>query len=201
MRNTYMLIDYENVPVKSLPSLDADAVQVLVFVNENLTKVSLDVASAMQNLGARSRYIRMSGHGSNALDFHIAYYLGALAAKDPAASFLVISKDSGFDPLIAHLKYLKICAARVEELPKATAPKVAPMPSMAERTAPIVKLLRQQGAAKPKSVKTLSSQISAQFQRQLSADELAAMLAELQHRGVIIVNGTKVSYVLPDEAT
>jgi hypothetical protein len=190
MRNTYILIDYENVPVRSLPSLDAGAVQVLVFVNEDQAKLSFEVASAMQNLGSRGRYIRMSGKGCNALDFHIAYYLGVLAAKDPEASFLVISKDGGFDPLIAHAK----------DLTTALALKATGLPSMAERITPVVERLRQQGAAKPKSVKTLCSQINAQFHSQLDAGELAATCAELQARGIIIVNATRVSYALPDEA-
>jgi hypothetical protein len=46
----------------------------------------------------------MDGNGTNALDFHIAYYIGRLAAKCPDAYFHIISKDTGFDPLIKHLK-------------------------------------------------------------------------------------------------
>jgi hypothetical protein len=46
----------------------------------------------------------ISGNGPNALDFHIAYYVGEISQKDPDAYFHIISKDTGFDPLIQHLR-------------------------------------------------------------------------------------------------
>jgi hypothetical protein len=52
----------------------------------------------MQALGAKAQYVKISGNGSNALDFHIAFYIGHLGAVDPTAYFHIISKDAGFDP-------------------------------------------------------------------------------------------------------
>ena len=52
----------------------------------------------MHQLGPRSSYVRLEASGSNALDFHIAYYLGNLVISDPTAYFHIISKDTGFDP-------------------------------------------------------------------------------------------------------
>ena len=57
----------------------------------------------MQLLGENARYIKISGNGRNALDFHIDYYIGVLATKDSNGRFHVISRDKGFDPLIRHL--------------------------------------------------------------------------------------------------
>ena len=54
----------------------------------------------MQSLGADAEYVRIEGNGPNALDFHIAFYIGNIAAKDPDCYFHIISKDTGFDPLI-----------------------------------------------------------------------------------------------------
>jgi len=51
-------------------------------------------------MGERAEYVRISGNGSNALDFHIAFYIGQLAAHEPDAYFHIISKVTGFDPLI-----------------------------------------------------------------------------------------------------
>ena len=50
--------------------------------------------------------VRLTEPGKNALDFHIAYYLGQLALKEPDAFFHIVSKDTGFDPLIQHLNGL-----------------------------------------------------------------------------------------------
>ena len=48
------------------------------------------------------------------LDFHIAYYIGRLAAEEPSAHFHIISKDAGFDPLIQHLRSKQILSSRVQ---------------------------------------------------------------------------------------
>src|SRR5262249_48607087 len=48
--------------------------------------------------------IDIEGHGKNALDFHIAFYLGEYLARDRDTQCVILSKDTGFDPLIDHLK-------------------------------------------------------------------------------------------------
>ncbi len=66
--------------------------------------------------GNGARYIEMAGTGHNALDFHIAYYIGHIAAVDKDAYFHIVSNDTGFDPLIAHLKQEHIFADRVAKV-------------------------------------------------------------------------------------
>ncbi|MBX3702350.1 MAG: hypothetical protein KF822_01080, partial [Steroidobacteraceae bacterium] len=56
-----------------------------------------------QALGLSIEWIRIEGNGPNALDFHIASYLGESLARTPQAEFLVVSRDTGFDPLLRHL--------------------------------------------------------------------------------------------------
>ena len=63
-------------------------------------KFSFETVSGIQELGERAKTIKISGAGSNALDFHVAFYIGQIAANDPEAFFNIISKDKGFDPLI-----------------------------------------------------------------------------------------------------
>lgn len=55
----------------------------------------------MQQLGADAQYIKIGGSGKNALDFHLAFYIGELSARDPEAYFNIVSKDTGFDPLVS----------------------------------------------------------------------------------------------------
>ena len=76
MRTNYVLIDYENVQPDSLNGLDADHYKVLLFVGASQGKLTFEVAEAMQRLGARAQYVKIAGNGSNALDFHIAFYVG-----------------------------------------------------------------------------------------------------------------------------
>lgn len=198
MRINYILIDYENVQPGALSGLDAEHFKVMLFVGASQTKLSFEVAAAMQKLGARAQYVKISGNGSNALDFHIAYYIGQLSAKEPTAYFHIISKDAGFDPLIQHLKDNKVSVLRstaIEQIPmlKAANPK-----NLTDRVAVAVANLKQRGSSKPRTVKTLSSTLASLFQKQLSDDEITELLGEFQRLGLVQIEQNKVSYALPD---
>jgi len=200
LRANYVLIDYENVQPEALSVLDAEHFKVLVFVGASQTKLSFETASAPQRMGAKAESIKISGTGSNALDFHIAFYIGQIAAYDPTTYFHIISKETGFDVLIQHLKTEKVFAARLRDVSEIPLVKVANTKSPDEKIAVIVANLQQRGASKPRTVKTLSSTISSLFQKQLSEQELAALLKELQDKSYVAVNDTKVTHALPAAA-
>ena len=197
MRTNYVLIDYENVQPEAMAVLSKEHFKVIVFVGANQAKVTFEVASALQQMGERAEYIKISGNGSNALDFHIAYYIGLLASKEPEAYFHIVSKDTGFDPLINHLKGKKILACRSKDVTDIPIVKASNSKSPSEKIAVIIADLKRRGAAKPRAVKTLTSTISSMFQKQLPDEELQSLLLELQTKGIISVAGTKVSYELP----
>jgi hypothetical protein len=112
VKTNYVLIDYESVHASSLEQLSDDHFNVLVFVGANQPNVPIKLAQSLQPLGPRAHYIKISRQGRNALDFHIAYYIGQLTVKEPSAYFHIISKDKGFDPLIQHLRSNKIFVFR-----------------------------------------------------------------------------------------
>jgi PIN domain len=197
MKTNYVLIDYENVQPDDIAALQHEHVRVIVFVEPHQTKIAFETAAALQRMGANAEYVRLTGSGPNALDFHLAYYLGQLAAKEPTAFFYIISKDTGFDPLVKHLKEKKLRACRIQtigEIPilKPVDPKTSP-----DRVALIVADLQKRGASRPRTVATLSSTISATFQKQLTAQEVSSLVSELKKNGLIKVEGTKVTYNLP----
>ena len=194
MRANVVLIDFESVQPDSLAPLGEDHFKVLVFVGASQSKLPFEVAASLQQLGERAEYIRISGNGPNALDFHIAYYLGQLAAADSTAYFHIISKDTGFDPLIQHLKSKGVFAGRVKSIAEIPLVKVASAKSFSERFGVALSWLQQTKASKPRTVKTLSSALSSLFQKQLSAEDVASIIAELAKRGHLAVAGTKVTY-------
>lgn len=200
MRINYVLIDLENVQPASLAGLDAEFFRVLIFVGASQTKISFELASAAQKLGERAAYIKIAGNGSNALDFHIAYYIGRLTQKDPTAYFHIISKDAGFDPLIQHLKSQKIGVGRSKDISEIPLLQAANSKTLQEKAAIVISNLKQRGASKPRTVKTLSSTILSLFQKQLPGEELTLLLAELQSAGAITITENKVSYALPETA-
>jgi hypothetical protein len=116
MRVNYILIDYENVQPTVLCLLNEQSFKVLIFIGANQTKINVDLAIALQGMGDKAEYIKIDGTGSNALDFHIAFHIGRISEKDSNAYFHIISKDTGFDPLIRHLKSRKIYAIRSKEI-------------------------------------------------------------------------------------
>ena len=197
MATNYVLIDFENVQPRNLELLTKYPFKVFVFVGANQTKVSFDLADSMQLLGNNAQYIKISGNGQNALDFHVAYYIGELAAKDPDAYFHIISKDKGFDPLIKHLSERNIRVQREKDLAEIPLLRVPNTSSSDEKIAAIVKNLGGRGQSRPRKVKTLENTINSLFTKKLGKAELASIVKELQKRKLIIVNKGNVSYKLP----
>jgi len=196
LTTTYVLIDFENVRPKNLEILSRHPFKVLVFVGAGQTKVPYDLAEAMQLLGKEARYIKIGGNGKNALDFHIAFYIGELAVKEPEAHFHVISKDKGFDPLIKHLKDRKIRAQRENDLAEIPVLRMSKAKSSDEKISAIVKNLRGRGQSRPRKVKTLANAINSLFTQQLEEKELMALITELEKQNYISISDGKVSYKL-----
>ena len=198
-RTNFVLVDFENVQPKDIGLLKGGPFKVKVFLGPNQSKIPVYLAAGLQSLGESAEYIILETAGNNALDFHIAYYIGALSAVEPAAFFHIISKDSGFDPLLKYLKGKKIFAHRstcIADIPyfKPTLP-AAPE---AQVEVVIADLVRRK-ASKPRTQKTLLSTLHALFKKELSEQQLAALFAALCKRGVVKVEGAKVSYALPTE--
>jgi hypothetical protein len=197
VKKNYVLIDYENVQPEEVDALDKEHFSVIVFVGATQAKVTFEVASVLQRMGDRASYIKISGSGKNALDFHIAYYLGKLSEKEPDAYFHIVSKDTGFDLLVEHLKSKKVAVGRVKSITDLPLVKAAIPKSSTDRVSVVVGILAKNGAARPRTVKTLGSAINSMFQKSLSEPEIAGIISELTKKGVVVVNQTKVSYVIP----
>lgn len=197
MRTNYILIDYENVQPNGLALLDGAAFKVLVFVGANQAKISLDMARSLQALGDKAQYVQIAGNGSNALDFHIAFTIGELAAKEPDAYFHIISKDTGFDPLVQYLAGKKIRAVRSKDIADIPALQVAGATNLTEKVEAIVRNLVSRGSGRPRKTTTLRNTINALFQKGLSEDELNAVVKELIKKRYIAIDQDNVSYRLP----
>lgn len=194
MKKNYVLIDYENVQPDFMAALEKEHFNVIVFVGANQAKVTFEAASVLQQLGNRAEYIKISGNGSNALDFHVAFYIGQIAAKEPDAYFHIVSKDTGFDPLIQHLKSKKILATRSKSVADIPLVKISNSKSASENASAVLANLKQRGTSKPRTVKTLSSTINSLFQKALLEPEVAAIIKELEKQSAIIITETNVTY-------
>ncbi|MCM2317866.1 MAG: PIN domain-containing protein [Pseudomonas sp.] len=201
MRTNYILVDYENVQPKDIGLLQDGPFKVKVFLGPNQAKIPVSLATALQALGTNAEYILLETAGSNALDFHIAYYIGVLATEDPDGFFHIISRDTGFDPLIKHLKGRRIYAQRslsIAEIPYFKTSVAADGERSVWVDAAVADLVRRK-ASKPRTQKTLLSTLNALFRKELSEQQLDELFSDLCGRGLVKLSGTKVTYALPIE--
>ena len=64
-------------------------------------------------MGAQQTPVPISRPGKNALDFHLAFYLGYIAARNPGAKLVVVAIDRGYGPMVEHAKALDIEVTQV----------------------------------------------------------------------------------------
>jgi hypothetical protein len=194
LKNSFVLVDFENIQPKNVSLLSGTPFKVKVFVGTNQAKVPLEMARALQAIGPNAEYIQISGSGRNALDFHIAYYLGRLAAENPGAELHVISKDKGFDPLIKYLTAQEVTCHRWTSIADIPLAKAAKAKSGQDPVDVVIENLEKRKASKPRTLKTLRSTISARLGNQITDEELDRIIDELAKRQVIKVSAGKISY-------
>jgi hypothetical protein len=128
----HLLVDFENVN-KIDGAVSSGEFQIKIFLGEQC-KLKADFLNKILKTGHRIELIRISGNGPNALDFHIAFYLGILSDRHRGDAFFILSRDSGFDPLVRHLSSQGVLCRRIESLQAASGR--AEKPAVAARKAP-----------------------------------------------------------------
>ena len=154
MSKPYVLIDFENVQPKTLDRLQPGSVRIKVFLGQHQNRLMLELVQALQPFGADAEYIAIQGSGPDAVDFHIAFYIGRLAAADPGATFTIISRDKGFDPLVRHLVGLGIPCQRIPDIdgtPAAAKPAAKKATKVVQKV--VQKVAAKKAPAKPAPAK------------------------------------------------
>lgn len=110
-----LLVDLENKHKVDLSVLD-ESYRAIIFVgaNQNPPKASKKPATAHRF--SRVDFLKISGSGKNALDFHIAFELGRTFETAPETQCFVLSGDKGFDPLLIHLQNNGMHCRRIENI-------------------------------------------------------------------------------------
>lgn len=196
MPTNYILIDLENVQPKNLNILIDHPFKIYVFVGENQTKIPFDLVSTMQSFGENAKYIKISGNGNNALDFHLAYYLGSLSIIDTEGFYHIISKDTGFDPLVKHLRKNKVRIFRHKDLAEIPLLRISSTKNIEEKLDAVIKNLECRGPSRPRKIATLSNTINSLFSEKLSENEMALFINALKNKKFITIEQDKVSYNL-----
>jgi len=218
MPTNYVLVDFENVQPDSLAALATGQFRVKVFVGASQAKgrISFELVHSMQALGTNAEYVKIARTGKNAVDMHIAYYVGRLLEKEPNAAIHIVSKDTDFDPLIEYLHAKGSTCKRVKtiaEIPRQVASRAGapaakgakhtphvptPRRPHAEKLAPIIKHLHSL-SGKPATSKKLTQTIASYFKQhggELPDKIVALLIEELVRLKYVSLNNGKVSYHL-----
>jgi PIN domain len=183
LKSNIVLVDCENVQLKNISLLTGGQYMVRVFFGANQPKIPVELTRALLTC-EDADCIPISGSGRNALDFHIAYYIGRLAAGMPDACFHIVSNDTGFDPLIRHLRSQGIVCLRSKS--------IADIPLHGKVGAVVLRLIKFKDA-KPRTLKTLRNAIKTLFAT-IEDDALEEVISQLTLIGAIKVADGKVEY-------
>lgn len=198
IKTNYILVDYENVQPLSFKIPENYFFKIILFVGANQTKIPIELATSMQHMGCNAEYVRIDGSGKNALDFHITFYLGKLFENDKNGYFHLISKDTGFDILIQHLKKQRVLINRYDSINDILAFKIDNSKKLGtvEQVKFVVDYLIKRGNAKPRKIETLSNTINSLFLKVLTAQEISLIIKYMVEKKLIIINDTKITYTL-----
>jgi hypothetical protein len=187
LRTNYIFIDFENVQ-PSLTELPSEyPMKIVIFVGAKQNKIPIDIVMAMQRMGSNAEYIVINESGKNALDFHITFYLGNIAANNPDAFFHIISKDSGFDILLKHLKERQIQVNRYTDIAEIPLLRQLKCKSLSEEQLieMIIGYLRRRGNAKPRKLETLFNFINSHCGRSLEKKKIEELIQVLIQKQLI----------------
>ena len=124
----HLLVDWENVQPKGdeLKTLVPEGTDVWLFHGPHQT---VDPTGHEQVYGAEQvTRVPRTGAGRNALDFQLAYYVGYISARQPEGTFVVVSNDQGYEPMLEHARELGFDAQRCGFRRVPTPPAVSAVP-------------------------------------------------------------------------
>lgn len=192
MKTNFVLVDYENVQPKDLALLPRTNVRLKIFRGPSLKKYPVELVEAVQPFGENAEYVATSKHGPNALDFHVAFYIGRLSHEHPGAFFHIISKDQDFDALLPHLKAKGIYCLRHESISDIPLVKYA-IQAPAQLAARFAEKLLA-AATRPSTPARLRAAIKTAFSNCVDDGKADAIATELGRLGLIREVDGKLQY-------
>jgi hypothetical protein len=150
-----------------------------------LSKSNAALVEKVMEHAASVQLVRLTTSGENALDFVLAYYVGRAATADPTGHFHIVSKDTGFDPLIGHLRSRHIHAHRHNDFTTLTFSGAAKPPSaLPEDLMPrVLEHLAKHVNNRPKRKKTLLSHLRAFLGNAVTEADVVGLVEKLCKSG------------------
>jgi hypothetical protein len=194
LKTNIILIDFENVQPKDLTPLRGRPCKIKVFCGANQTKIPTSLVTALLPIGPDAELVLIQGSGKNALDFHIAYYIGRLSTESPGAVFYIVSNDTGFDPLVRHLKTKDIACQRVSSLSDIPGLPSPPPATLQDRSQKVADHLLSRKDSRPRRRKTLLTFIQAQLGAKATEKDVAGVIERLTRGGMAILPDDRLTW-------
>jgi hypothetical protein len=210
--DSVLLVDYENIGKLDLGAIPT-GVRVPFFFGASQRSVPTEFLKAALKLGERFVPIDIEGQGKNALDFHIAFYLGEYLARSSETPCVILSRDKGFDPLIKHLVRRGFAVRRANSItealgsrpPPAAAPRGAAARPAAARPAAqgdggtLLAEARQllagtQKIRRPRKRKGLIAVLHSHFSKKVPESEVRDLVDKLIARGELSESNGAITY-------
>lgn len=181
----YVFVDYENVHEVDVALIGKKSVHLTLLLGARQTKLDVELVEKLMAHSSTVQLVRLNSSGKNALDFALAYYVGRAANADPNAYFHIVSKDTGFDPLIEHLQSRHISARRHADYSALTfsAPPKPPAAGSDDLLLRVVAHLQKHPSNRPKRKKTLTSHLIAFCGKSAPDIDVDAFIEKLRQSG------------------
>jgi hypothetical protein len=185
----HVFVDFENVHEVDPALFGAKSVSLTLLLGARQTKLDAALVEKLLEHAASVQLVRLTSSGKNALDFTLAYYVGRAVMADPTGHFHIVSGDTGFDPLIEHLRSRHIHADRHDNFSPLTSPapakttSVPPEDLLTRASEHLSKLVTN----RPKRKKTLISHLRARFDKTATDAEMEDLVNRLCKAGHLTI--------------
>jgi hypothetical protein len=189
----HVFVDFENVHEVDPALIGAKSVSLTLLLGARQTKLEAALVEKLMEHAATVQLVRLTSSGKNALDFALAYYVGRAVMTDPTGHFHIVSRDTGFDPLIEHLRTRHIHAYRHDNFTPLTAPARASVQTKPAVASPgdlltrAAEHLRKLVTDRPKRKKTLISHLRARFDKTATDAAMLDLVARLCKAGHLTI--------------
>lgn len=194
MNETVYLIDHENLSKVDLNQIPTGA-RAMLFLGANDASVKRTLFTGAVKLGERLKLVEIEGSGKNALDFHIAFYLGETFSRTPGAKCVVLSKDKGFAPLVKHLLACGFNVEQTDTLPPAKVVRAKPAPVEDPHYARVLKALKKQDKrALPHTLEKLQKHVANMIKGKGVDEQVPKIVRRLFKDGLVREEGKELAY-------
>jgi hypothetical protein len=185
----HVFVDFENVHRVDHSVFGTKSVSFTLLLGARQTKLDVALVEKLMEHATSVQLVRLTSSGKNALDFALAYYVGRAVMADPSGCFHIVSKDTGFEPLVEHLRSRHIDAHRHNDFTSLTfsGPAKPPSATPEDLLTRVLGHLRKNANNRPKRKKTLVSHLLAVSGKTATEADVMNLIEGLRQAGHLTI--------------